>query len=133
LGNYIIGKHWRENLSVRECVMFALQALNAAKKHAEGVGGYSQFITIESGFVSPVIPYDPKTAEESLDHFENASGSLLLDIGNDALDDDGFREKLLNFAHSITALRDRWRANAEPYQRLLDSLTRTISSRQKIS
>jgi len=41
LGDYIIKKNWREGLSLRECGMFALQALNAAKKHADGVGDRS--------------------------------------------------------------------------------------------
>jgi len=107
---------------VDQLTAVAATMLGATKKHVQGVGGPSQFLTIRNGIVSAVVPYDTAASEQHALRFRRYAASLYLSMGDRAVTPAQFRKDLGDFAGRITALRQQWKADAKPFEELVDSL-----------
>jgi len=122
LVEYILRKLGDDRLTTDQAVMLAMQALVAAKEHDAYCGGYSQFLTVKSGIVSAVVPYDIRQAEEQILRYERLTSNLLVAIGDSTQTDETFRQSVDHFGSQILDVRMRLRGQSGSHHALLQSL-----------
>lgn len=97
VGLPVIESAYDPNMRIKDAVIVAIQAIGAAKRRVEGVGGHTQFLLMGEQVVSGLVGHDPEATQELILQYERAAGQLLLRAGDFDLDDDKFKEKVLNF------------------------------------
>ena len=134
----IIDSAYDPNMRIKDAVIVAIQAMGAAKRQVEGVGGQSQFLVMgdqlpepdmqgpgkREQFISGLVGHDPAETERLILQYEQAAGRLLLRAGDFDLDSAAFKEKVLNFGQLVFNLRAQWAATAAPYRELIEGLTK---------
>lgn len=132
LGQYVMRRAYRPEMTTHDAIVMAMQALAAAKQHDPYCGGPSQFVTIKSGVVSGIVPFDVDKTEPDILKYERWAANLLLDIGDFSMDQQEFLNRIERFATNIQGMREVWEKNGLPFKDLLNSLT-TQASMQSTS
>jgi Proteasome subunit len=108
IGIYVLEPSYKNTMSIEGISTLALHAFAAAKERCDGVGGSVHFLALRKHTLSPVGDFNIEGKERDVLTFRQQCAELLSDIGNTAIGENIFAQRLLAFNERVKWLRVNW-------------------------
>jgi 20S proteasome alpha/beta subunit len=109
-------------MRVDRAAILATKVLATTKEHVDGCGGRTQFLAIQNGVMSSIVPHDIEESERQILNYRRLTANLMFSIGDSAITSKEFKERLARFGLNVEHMREKWVSAANPWRDLLASL-----------